>query len=83
MDTQHEQAVEIANLLQNWIDETTGDYSEEMVCGVTWTTRTLSIFVGDITVWDDQTSSGDDLTYETCRTALLEHIHKFAPFINK
>jgi hypothetical protein len=81
MSRKLQHAVKIASELQDWLNHAT-TASMIPTAGVTWTTETLSIFIGDITVWDDDNYPEEDFTFEACLQSWSAEIGQFAPFID-
>lgn len=74
-------AFKVVELLQEWIDEQRELDSAEIVSGLTYTDRTLSVFIGDYTVWDDQACGIDELTFDACREVFLEWVQSVAKLL--
>ena len=73
MDERLVKAVEIVNGLQDWIDSAEG-LSEVPHAFLTWTYCTLSIGIGDMTLWEDQGCSEDDFNLEWLKQEFANHV---------
>lgn len=73
-------AMNVVDQLQDWINRNAGGSCHPLP-GLVYTTTTLEIFVGDFTVWTDQTNDADELTFEYCRDEFLGYVRSFGTLL--
>jgi hypothetical protein len=77
-----EEAAEIVERLQEWIEDRDG-LSSWPVANLSWSTTTLQIAIGHEVVYCDQNTNGEDFTFEACKAAWLEHLKEMQPFVEE
>ncbi len=70
----------VVKLLHEWINETaSGGVIPD--AGFIYTERSVSVFVGDCTVWDDQENDDEFLTFDECRSEFVRWAQSMATLI--
>ncbi len=70
-----DRAIAIVDQLQEWIESTDG-LSVVPQAGLTYTQTTLSVFIGEVTVWDDQ-SRECELELEAFKKEYRDYVANF------
>ncbi len=79
------EAAALVDDLQKWIESFDG-VSVTPCASFTYTSYTLDISIGEVTLWDDQSFYCDErddcsLSLEGCKSAWLAHLETFKPFM--
>lgn len=77
LEGQTRKAAEIVEKLQEALDEVE-DLSSFQVAWLEVTDRTLSLGIGDICLWDDQSNASEDLTFGFCLDEYLKEMENRA-----
>lgn len=75
-------AVAVCTELQAWLDEV-ATAAERTVAGYTWCSPygVFELSIDDHIVWHSQVNSTDDMTFEFCRSAFVDHCSFYADIV--
>lgn len=77
------QAVAVCTALQEWLDTLGSDKDERMVAAFNWCAPygVFDLTIDELTVWHSQTDDVDDMTFEFCRSAFIDHCSAYADIV--
>lgn len=81
MDTDLAKAQAIVDELTRRIEDAE-NLSEWHCPNLIYTTTTLAICIGEITLWEDQNSDLDDFTVDACWEVFLDHCRNLSNYLN-